>query len=49
LEFKFNYAGHEYHFKVHMDRRKDGKIVVWIKEEEWGQKAVKERYYFFPE
>jgi hypothetical protein len=48
LEFKFNYAGHEYHFKVHMDRRKDGRIVVWIKEEEWGVKPIKERFYFIP-
>jgi len=48
LEFKFNYAGHEYHFKVHMDRRKNGRIVVWIKEEEWGVKPIKERFYFIP-
>jgi hypothetical protein len=31
-----------------MDRRKDGKIVVWIKEGEWGVKPIKERFYFIP-
>jgi hypothetical protein len=45
LEFKFSYAGHEYHFKVHMDRKKDGKVVVWIKEEEWGMRPIKESFY----
>jgi hypothetical protein len=48
LEFNFNYAKHEYHMKVHMERRKDGKIEVWIKEEEFGAKPFKERYYIFP-
>jgi hypothetical protein len=48
LEFNFNYAKHEYHMKVRMERRKDGKIEVWIKEEEFGAKPFKERYYIFP-